>query len=55
VTAVAIAALVLVFWSQPTWQIALAIAIVLLLVLVLIELIARSPAEPRPAGQHSGH
>jgi hypothetical protein len=55
VTAVAIAALVLVFWSQPTWQIALAIAIVLLLVLGLIELIARSPAEPRPAGQHSGH
>jgi hypothetical protein len=50
VTAVAIAALVLVFWSQPTWQIALAIAIVLLLVLGLIELIARSrPNHVRPA------
>ena len=54
-TAVAIAALVFVFWSQPTWQIALVIAIVLLLVLGLIELIARSPAEPQSAGQHSGH
>jgi hypothetical protein len=46
VSAVAIAALVFVFWNQPTWQVALVIAIVLLAVLGLIELIARSPAEP---------
>jgi len=54
VTAVAIAALVFVFWDRPTWQVALIIAIVLLVVLGLIELIARSPAEPQAAGQHSG-
>ena len=54
VTAVAIAALVFVFWDQPTWQVALIIAVVLLVVLGLIELIARSPAEPQAAGQHSG-
>jgi len=52
-TAVAIAALVFVFWSQPTWQVAVIIAVVLLVVLGLIELIARPPAEPQPAGQHS--
>jgi len=53
-TAVAIAALVFVFWSQPTWQLAVIIAVVLLVVLGLIELIARPPAEPQAAGQHSG-
>jgi hypothetical protein len=53
-TAVAIAALVFVFWSQPTWQLAVVIAIVLLVVLGLIELIGRPPAEPQTAGQHSG-
>jgi hypothetical protein len=53
-TAVAIAALVFVFWSQPTWQVAVVIAVVLLLVLGLIELIARPPAEPQAAGEHSG-
>jgi hypothetical protein len=53
VTAVAIAALVFVFWSQPTWQTAVVIAIVLLLVLGLIELIARPPAEPPAAVQDS--
>jgi hypothetical protein len=54
VTAVVIAALVFTFWGQPTWQVALVIAIVLLVVLGLIELIARPPAEPQAAGQHSG-
>ena len=49
VAAVVIAALVFVFWSQPTWQIAVVIAIVLLLVLGLIELIGRPPAEPEAA------
>jgi hypothetical protein len=51
ITAVAIAALVFVFWSQPTWVTALVIAIVLLLVLGLIELIGRPPARPEVAGQ----
>jgi len=49
VAAVVIAALVFVFWSQPTWQIAVVVAIVLLLVLGLIELIGRPPAEPEAA------
>jgi hypothetical protein len=44
VAAVAIAALVFVFWDQPTWQVALVITILLLAVL---ELIARPPAEPQ--------
>jgi len=52
-TAVGIAALVFVFWSQPTWQLAIIIAVVLLVVLGLIELIARPPAEPQAADQHS--
>jgi hypothetical protein len=51
ITAVAIAALVFVFWGQPTWVTALVIAIVLLLVLGLIELIGRPPARPEVAGQ----
>ncbi|MGN6174352.1 MAG: DUF3488 domain-containing protein, partial [Streptosporangiaceae bacterium] len=51
ITAVAIAALVFVFWGQPTWVTALVIAIVLLLVLGLIELIGRPPAQPEVVGQ----
>jgi hypothetical protein len=54
VAAVAIAGLVFVFWDQPTWQVAVIIAVVLLVVLGLIELIARSPAEPQAATEHSG-
>jgi uncharacterized membrane protein SirB2 len=54
VTAVAIAALVLVFWGQPTWVTALVIAIVLLIVLGLIELIGRPPAQPQVAAQPGG-
>jgi hypothetical protein len=46
VSAVAIAALVFVFWAQPTWVVGLVIAIVLVLVLGLIELIGRPPAAP---------
>ncbi|MGE5290357.1 MAG: hypothetical protein ACM3ML_24855 [Micromonosporaceae bacterium] len=42
--AVALAALIFVFWSQPTGIVALVIAIVLLIVLGLIELIGRPPA-----------
>ena len=51
ITAVAIAALVFVFWGQPTWVTALVIAIVLLIVLGLIELIGRPPAQPQVAAQ----
>lgn len=44
VSAVALAALVFVFWSQPTGVVAVVIAIILLVVLGLIELIGRPPA-----------
>jgi hypothetical protein len=54
ITAVAIAALVFVFWGQPTWVTALVIAIVLLVVLGLIELIGRPPAQAQVAEQTSG-
>ncbi|HSS90930.1 MAG TPA: hypothetical protein VLL69_16560, partial [Streptosporangiaceae bacterium] len=54
ITAVAIAALVFVFWGQPTWVTALVIAIVLLIVLGLIELIGRPPAQPQVAAQPGG-
>jgi hypothetical protein len=51
ITAVSIAALVFVFWGQPTWVTAVVIAIVLLIVLGLIELIGRPPAQPQVAAQ----
>jgi hypothetical protein len=54
ITAVAIAALVFVFWGQPTWVTALVIAIVLLVVLGLIELIGRPPAQAQVAEQTGG-
>jgi hypothetical protein len=54
IAAVAIAALVFIFWGQPTWVTALVIAIVLLLVLGLIELIGRPPAQPQVAAQPGG-
>ena len=54
ITAVAIAALVFVFWGQPTWVTAVVIAIVLLVVLGLIELIGRPPAQPQVAAQPGG-
>jgi hypothetical protein len=54
IAAVAIAALVFVFWGQPTWVTALVIAIVLLIVLGLIELIGRPPAQPQVATQPGG-
>jgi hypothetical protein len=47
--AVALAALIFVFWGQPTAAVVLAIAILLLLVLGLIEVIGRPPAQPSPA------
>jgi uncharacterized membrane protein SirB2 len=54
ITAVSIAALVFVFWGQPTWVTAVVIAIVLLIVLGLIELIGRPPAQPQVAAQPGG-
>jgi hypothetical protein len=54
VAAVAVAALVFVFWGQPTWLTAVVIAIVLLVVLGLIELIGRPPAQPQVAAQPGG-
>ena len=50
----ALAALVFVFWGQPTAVIAIVIAVVLLVVLALIELIgSRPPAQPETAGHTS--
>ena len=54
ITAVAIAALIFVFWGQPTWVTAVVIAVVLLIVLGLIELIGRAPAQPQVAAQPGG-
>jgi hypothetical protein len=53
ITAVAIAALVFIFWGQPTWVTVVVIAIVLLIVLGLIELIGRPAAPAEVAAQPS--
>jgi hypothetical protein len=55
IAAVAIAALIFIFWGQPTWVTALVIAIILLIVLGLIELIGRPPSQqPQVAAQPGG-
>jgi hypothetical protein len=54
VGAVALAALIFVFWGQPTAAVVVLIAVLLLLVLGLIELIGRPPAQPGPA-PHAPH
>jgi hypothetical protein len=46
---VALAALIFVFWGQPTAAVVVLIAILLLVVLGLIEVIGRPPAQPSPA------
>ena len=51
VCAVALAALIFVFWGQPTGVVVIVIVILLLVVLGLIELIGRPPAPPEAAGQ----
>ena len=51
VCAVALAALVFVFWGQPTGLVVIVITLVLLLVLGLIELIGRPATRPGMAGQ----
>ena len=51
ISAVALAALVFVFWGQPTAAVVIVIAVLLLVVLGLIELIgSRPPAGPEVAG-----
>jgi hypothetical protein len=52
--AVALAALIFVFWGQPTAAVVVLIAVLLLVVLGLIELIGRPPAQPGPA-PHAPH
>jgi hypothetical protein len=49
--AVALFALIFVFWGQPTALFVIVLVILLLVVLGLIELIGRPTAEPRAAGQ----
>ncbi len=49
--AVALAALIFVFWGRPTSLVVILIAVLLLVVLGLIELIGRPPAQPQIAGQ----
>ena len=49
--AVALFALIFVFWGHPTGLVVIVLVIVLLLVLGLIELIGRPPAEPGTAAQ----
>jgi hypothetical protein len=46
---VALAALIFVFWGQPTAAVVIVIAVLLLIVLGLIEVIGRPPAQPSPA------
>jgi hypothetical protein len=49
--AVALAALLFVFWGRPTALVVIVIAVLLLVVLGLIELIGRPPAKPATADQ----
>jgi alkylhydroperoxidase/carboxymuconolactone decarboxylase family protein YurZ len=51
VGAVALAALIFVFWGRPTVTVALVLALLLVIVLGLIELIGQPPARPAAAGQ----
>jgi hypothetical protein len=51
ISAVALAAVLFVFWGQPTAGVVIGLAILLLVVLGLIELIGRPPGRPEIAGQ----
>jgi len=51
ICAVALAALIFVFWGRPTALVVILIAVLLLVVLGLIELIGRPPARPETASQ----
>jgi hypothetical protein len=48
---VALAALIFIFWGQPTAAVVILIAALLLAVLGLIELIGSPPAQPQTASQ----
>jgi hypothetical protein len=50
IAAVALAALIFVFWGRPTAAVTIVIAVLLLVVLGLIELIGRPPPHPAPGG-----
>jgi hypothetical protein len=50
IVAVAVAALIFVFWTDPTGLVVLIIAIILVCVLGLLELIGRPTAHPQPTG-----
>jgi hypothetical protein len=52
--AVAVTALIFVFWGRPTVMVAVVLAVLLLVALGLIELIGRPPAQPRAAGHGGG-
>ena len=58
IAAVALFAIIFVFWGRPTAAVAIVLAILLLVVLGLIELIGRPPAPtaavPQAAGPHGG-
>jgi hypothetical protein len=49
--AVALAALIFVFWGQPTAAVVIVIVVLLLVVLGLIELIGRPPVRPQTTSQ----
>jgi hypothetical protein len=49
--AVALAALIFVFWGQPTALVVIVLAVLLVVVLGLIERIGRPPARREVAGQ----
>jgi hypothetical protein len=51
ISAVALFALIFVFWGQPDLLVVIVLVVLLLVVLGLIELIGRPPAEPRTATQ----
>jgi hypothetical protein len=51
ISAVALFALIFVFWGTPDLLVVIVFVILLLIVLGLIELIGRPPAEPKPAEQ----
>ena len=55
VVAVAVFAIIFVFWGRPTAAVAIVLAILLLVVLGLIELIGRPPVTSAALPQTAGH
>ena len=51
ISAVALIALLFVFWGRPTAGVVIGLAVLLLVILGLIELVGRPPATPETAGQ----